>query len=272
MKSVADYTLIEPIGLGNHGNFWRARPPARLASVNDEYVSVKVLESQASERDFTRMANELRLYAKVDSEFIAPIVDAGHQDGRLFYTTQFFAEGSLAAPTRPLSAPEIIAIMSDACRGLHCLHEFGIAHRDIKPANIMLETNEARSLRGVIADLGLAQVINPGQTVTGIGPVGTIEFLAPEIIRGDVASRASDIWSVGVTLHRSLTGTSVYEDLPDESLLHALRHIIAVRPTIDSSLPEDQQSLIERCLAENPEDRFATAEELADALEELAAP
>ena len=267
MKSVADYTFVEQISAGNHGDFWRARPPARLGETDGEFVAVKVLESQASEEDFRRMANELRLYAEIDSPYIAPIVDAGHQDGRLFYTTKFFRDGSLASPACPLNAAEIIGVTRDAALGAHALHECGIAHRDIKPANIMLSRQDNGAIHGTIADLGLAQVLRPGQTVTGIGPVGTIEYIAPELIRGDPASRGSDIWAFGVTLHRSLAGRSVYDHLPDESLLQALRHVMSSRPTIDGSLLDDHRKIVERCLAEDPGDRYSTAEELATALD-----
>lgn len=267
MKSVADYTFIEPIWAGNHGDFWRARPPARLGDIDGEFVAVKILESQATEQDFERMANELRVHAEIDSEYIAPIVDAGHQDGRLFFTTTFFKDGSLGTPACPLDTAQIISVTRDAVLGAHAMHECGVAHRDIKPSNIMLTRQSDGELRGVIADLGLAQIIRPGQTVTGIGPVGTIEYIAPELVRGEVASRASDIWAFGVTLHRSLAGQSVYEGLPEDSLLDALRHVISSRPVIDASLLGSHQKIIERCLAEDPADRYSTAEELAAALD-----
>ncbi len=282
MDGIADYRFVERLGEGNHGTFWLARPPARLGS-DAELVAVKTLVQQATDQDFARMANELRIYASVDSPHLAPVLDAGHQHGRLYYATSYFVDGSLGSPARPLAEDEVIGAVADAARGAHALHEAGIAHRDIKPDNIMLDraepsgngadpaTGDGRPpLRALLGDLGLAQVLNPGQTVTGIGPVGTIEYLAPEQVQGHPASRATDIWALGVTLHRSLTGRGVYPTFPVGSLLEALRHVTTARPAIDQELEAGVAEIIVRCLDEDPGGRYPTADDLADALVGLA--
>ena len=174
-------------------------------------MAVKTLAQQATDQDFKRMSNELRVYATVQSDHLVPVFDAGHQRGRLFYATAYFSDGSLGSPAAPMERHEVIAAVADAALGAHALHEAGIAHRDIKPANIMVDRSGPRAQLG---DLGLAQVINPGQTVTGIGPVGTIEYLAPEQVQGERATRASDIWALGVTLHRAVSGRGVYANFP----------------------------------------------------------
>ncbi len=276
MQGIADYQFIERLGEGNHGTFWLARPPERLGNLDVEFVAVKTLAQQATDQDFQRMANELRVYAAVESPNLVPIFDAGHQDGCLFYATAYFEDGSLAAPARPMERAEVIDAVAGAATGAHALHEAGIAHRDIKPGNIMIDRLEngsdtAAGMRAQLSDLGLAQIINPGQTVTGIGPVGTIEYLAPEMVQGQRASRASDIWALGITLHRTLTGRGVYESFPVDSLLEALRYVLTVRPTIDPELPTETRDLIDRCLVEDPSARFATAADLADALHALGA-
>ncbi len=274
MDGIADYQFIERLGEGNHGTFWLARPPSRLTSVTAEFVAVKTLAQQATDQDFKRMANELRIYATVESSHLVPVYDAGHQDGRLFYATSYFADGSLGSPARPMERAEVIAAVADAAEGAHALHEAGIAHRDIKPDNIMIDRaagadNNGSGLQAQLGDLGLAQIINPGQTVTGIGPVGTIEYLAPEQVQGQQASRASDIWALGVSLHRTLTGRGVYESFPVDSLLEALRYVLTVRPTLDQDLDPAVEAVISRCLVEDPSGRYKTAAELSQALTTL---
>jgi serine/threonine protein kinase len=134
MDGIADYSFVERLGEGNHGTFWLARRPARLTAVTAEFVAVKTLAQQATDQDFARMANELRVYAAVESPHLVPIYDAGHHNGRLFYATAYFADGSLGAPARPMDRPEVVSAVADAAAGAHALHEAGIAHRDIKPA------------------------------------------------------------------------------------------------------------------------------------------
>lgn len=268
MNSVADYDFVDQIGAGNHGSFWRSRRPQRLDGIDEEYVAVKTLDHSATDQDFGRMADELRTYASVESPYLAEVIDAGHQDGQLFYTTRYFHDGSLGSPRTTLSPNEAGTVVRHAALGAHGLHEAGVAHRDIKPENIMLSRANG-AVSGQLGDLGLAQVINPGLTLTGLGPVGTIEYLAPELVHGDGASRASDIWALGMTLHRALTGQTVYADLPTGSQLEALRYVMAAERVVDPSLPAIVRELIGRCLEEDPSDRFLTAEELAEAIEKV---
>lgn len=259
MDGIADYHFLQRLGEGNHGTFWLAKPPPRLGRPELEFVAVKTLAQQATDQDFKRMANELRVYASVESPYLVPVYDAGHQDGRLFYATAYFPNGSLGGPARPMSLNEVVTAVVCAAEAADALHGAGIAHRDIKGDNVMLADDGTAKL----GDLGLAQIINPGQTVTGIGPVGTIEYLAPELVRGDKASRASDIWALGVTLHRSLTGRGVYDSLPLDSLLEALRHVLSAEPTLSPDLPPDLAAVVERCLHKDPGSRYTTAAELA---------
>ncbi len=266
MKGIADYIFIERMGTGNHGTFWLAEAPERLAEAGHDRLGVKVLDHHATDQDFRRMANELQVYAAIDSPFLAPIVDAGQQDGTLYYSTPYYDSGSVGAPSRPLTLQEIINCIADASEAAHALHETGVAHRDIKPANIMV-TDDGR---GRLADLGLAQILTPGQTVTGVGPVGTIEFLAPELIRGEVAGRPTDIWALGATAHRALTGKSLYRDLPSNSLLDALRYLLDTSPEFHSTLPSEVLPIVKRCLLADPAQRFPTALDLATALRGVA--
>lgn len=262
MKGVADYTFIEHLGDGNHGAFWLAFPPERLGRRTDQPVAVKTLAHRANDDDYRRMANELRVYALVDSPDLVRVIDAGHDRGQLFYAMPYLAEGSLAEPSVGLAPAAIVEVVAAAARAAHQLHDVGIAHRDIKPSNILIDQG-----RGKLSDLGLAQIVNPGHAATGIGPVGTIEYLAPEVVRGERASRSSDVWSLGVTLHSALSGRTIYEGLPDGSLIEALRHVLSDQPSIDRTLAAPIVAIIERCLMPDPSNRYRTAADLAAALQ-----
>ena len=96
VKGVADYIFERPLWSGNHGTFWLARTPERLG-VDEPHVAVKLLDQHASDDEFRRMTNELRLFAAVSSPHLVQLYDAGHHEGRLYYSSRFHPDGSLAA-------------------------------------------------------------------------------------------------------------------------------------------------------------------------------
>lgn len=265
MQQIADYQLIRSLGDGNHGEFFVAATPARLP-VDDEHVAVKVLTGMNVDDALRRMGRELRAFASVQSPYLVQLYDAGQDGDRLFYSMEYFPLGSLQAPSRPLERPEVLRALVHAGRAAHALHEGGVAHRGIKPANVLLHEKGAQ-----LSDLGLAQVLSPGQTVTGVGSIGAVEFLDPGIIRGDAASRASDIWSLGATLHWALAGVGIYGDLSGLQPLAAVRKVLTSDPAVDPILSDEERSVVERALRPDPATRPATALELADMIAALGA-
>lgn len=263
MDRIADYQFIQPLGEGSSGKYFLAATPPRLGIATD-HVAVKVLQVAAGEEAFHRLTRELRTFAKVRSANLVTLYDAGQEAGQCYYAMEYCPGGSLAYPTREVTREGAITAVSLAARAAHDLHEAGIAHRDIKPANILLTDDGAK-----LADLGLVQVLAPGQTITGLGAIGSVEYLDPAIMRGERASRATDIWALGVTLHRVLTGKGVYGDLPARDPLLAVRRVLSSPPTLDPSLSDAEAELIRRCLDPDLSARFRTAAEVADALDAL---
>lgn len=263
MKRMADYALVRSLGQGNHGEFFLAVPPDRLG-LDTEHVALKVMGQNASDDAFRRVANELKLFASVSSPHLVRLFDAGHQGGLLYYAMEYFPDGSLGVPSTPIEREHIVRAVADAARAAHALHEVGVAHRDIKPTNIMVHDNG-----GKLSDLGLAQILSPGQTTTGIGPVGAIQYMEPEVIRGEKAVRASDVWALGVTLHTTLAGRSVYGEIPDQNLVAALRHVLDTPPTISDDLDDEEAALVRECLAAERSERPPTALAVAERLEAL---
>lgn len=261
MTFLADYELIEWLGPGNHGDWWLARPPARLESP-DEFVAVKALWRDASELDFERMARELRLLSMVRSPHLVHLIEAGESDGRLFYVRSHHPDGALDREGLPTD--RIRRAMVCAARGANALHDAGIAHRDIKPDNVLLTTAGA-----VLSELGLAQLVDPGMT-TGIGPVGAIEYVAPEVALGERGSASSDIWALGVTLHRVLCGVSIYGPQPPENVLEGFRRVTGGQWELSPSLADADRELVASCLQQNPAERLSSASVFADRLEGVA--
>ena len=150
--------------------------------------------------------------------------------------------------------------VADAALGAHALHEVGIAHTNITPSNILLGTRCAK-----LADPSLLAVLDPGRTTAGTRAGNSVDLTDPSILLGVSPSRASDVWSLGATLHRMLTGQSLFGVVPDVGETEALRHVIVAPARLGGSLSPSEARVIAECVAEDPVERPLTAEALADA-------
>jgi serine/threonine protein kinase len=244
VQTIADYELIKSLGYGSHGQFFLARKPARLP-VDAEFVAVKVFAGTSTSDIFRRATRELKAFAAVRSPHIVVLYDAGRHDGVIYYSMEYLPGGSLANPAAsPVPVPAAVRAVRDAALGVAAMHAVDLAHRDIKPGNILLGGGVAK-----LSDLGLAHLMLPGVTLTGMGPVASIEYTDPELLQGASANQASDVWSLGVTLHRVLSGQGIYgADLPTDDGLLALRKALAAEPRLADGLPPAAAELIAACL------------------------
>jgi serine/threonine protein kinase len=256
--AIADYEVVRLLGTGNHGRYYLARPPARLG-IADEYVAVKVFTAPTTERAYELSVRELRAFAAVDSPHLVRIYDAVLADS-FALACEYLPLGSLANPARPVSRPEVLAAVRHAALAAHALHEAGLVHGDIKPANILLAPEGAK-----LTDLGLARFLTPGSTLTGMTQVESVEFVDPALLRGDRPSRATEVWALGASLHKALTGDGLYGELPGNAPLLAIRKVMSTAPVLSDSLAPAETALLRDCLAPT-EHRLPTAAAVAERL------
>lgn len=264
-EGIADYRFIRALGTGNNGVFYLARRPERLP-VNDDLVAVKVLSGTSSQDTFRRATRELAAFAAVNSPYLVTLYDAGQAGSEMYYSLEYVAGGSLAHPAEPPPRSAVLAAVAHAARAAHTLHEAGIAHNDIKPGNVLLDSGG-----GKLTDLGLSRLLRPGLTITGLGSSASVEFLDPALIRGAAPSRASDIFALGATLHRTLTGTGLYGDLPRDNTMVAMRRVLSRDAEISASLDAATRAVIGAAISTDQAERPATAEEFARRVEALGA-
>jgi len=243
MQGIADYEFIRPLGSGNHGQFFLSRRPPRLP-VDVEYVAVKVLGGESTADTFRRATREMKAFASVRSPYLVTLYDAGQHDGVFYYSMEYLPAGSLAEPAQPLDPATALRAVSHAAQAAAALHAAGIVHRDIKPSNVLLTGDGAK-----LSDLGLSQVFTPGVTLTGMGPITSVEYTDPDLLHGEPPGPHNDVWSLGVMLHRVAAGTGVYGDLPPNDGLLALRRILSTKPEISPALPAPIAELVRDCLA-----------------------
>lgn len=264
MNRVADYELVGTMSGDERDRLYSALPPGRLGLESDR-VLLKVVEIELAPRQLHRAAEELRILAAVASPYLVTLYDAGQDGSRLFYSMEHPSRGTLDEPAQPLSRDEKLMAVADAARGAHALHEAGIAHRNIRPSCILLYDAGAK-----LADLGMAKRLSAETSVSQMPDVSDIEFLDPGLITGQLPSRASDIWSLGATLHWSLSGGQrLHPRSADLDPFAAMRRLLTEPPLISPDLPAPVASLISRTLAPDPAERPRTAEELASEIATL---
>ena len=263
-EGIADYRFIRALGAGNHGMYYLARCPERLP-VSAEFVAVKVLSGASSGDTFRRAMRELAAFAAVTSPYLVTLYDAGQQGNDLYYSMEYLTDGSLADPAKPLQQHTALIAVAHAARAAHALHEAGMAHNDIKPGNILLHPGG-----GKLADLGLSRILTPGMTITGLGPTAAVEYLDPALLRGEAPSRASDIFALGATLHRALTGEGLYGVLPAGNGLIAMRRVLSRPAVISADLAPEASEVVKAAISEDKAARPATALGLAERIEALA--
>lgn len=265
LAGIADYVFVRPLGDGNHGTYHLARPPARL-QLDSEFVVVKVLAGQTTADTFRRATRELKSFAAVRSPYLVRLFDAGQQGGTFFYAMEWLPKGSLGAPAEPVGPAEALRAVAHAARAAHDLHEGGIVHRDINPDNVLLADDGGR-----LADLGLAQVLQPGVAVTGIGRVESVEYIDPVVLEGGQPSRLTDVYGLGMTLHRALTGVGMFGEIPADQPMMAMRAVLSRSPAAAASLSPEERALVEACVSGDFALRPRTALDVAERIEALPA-
>ncbi len=268
MDGIADYSFIRPLAEGNHGRYYLAVPPPRLG-LEAESVVVKVVAGQTTSETFTRATRELKAFAAVRSPYLVRLYDAGQQAGVFFYAMEWLARGSLAEPNEELSKDAARKAVADVARAAHALHEAGIVHQDIAPENVLLTADGGR-----LADLGLAKVLQPGVTVTSIGSrsISAVEFVDPAMLAGGQPSRLSDVYSLGMTLHRALSGHGMFGVIPSDQPMMAMRAVLAGSPKVDPALGTAAAELIRACVDPELSHRPRTAREVAERIDALPVP
>lgn len=237
----------------------------------DRPVAVKVLRPDRAEAEnLGRFRREAQVMASVEHPHLIRLIDHGVEEGHPYLVMEFVEGRTLAhvlhddGPLSPARAREVLLPVADA---LQAIHDAGIIHRDVKPDNIMVE----QSGRVLLMDLGLARFARRGlgHTATGEGKiVGTIEYMSPEMLRGEEMTPAADWYSWGVTTYETLVG-----DIPfarDQILEHVVRvDDTWLRPARPERIdPDDPMAAVAAwCMAGRPAKRPAGAAHLRGALE-----
>lgn len=237
-------------------------------------VAIKVLSGlAASQPDFAeRFRQEARMIARLRHPHIVQVYDFGVLD-QVAYMVQELLPGQtlserlaeLAARNQPMPRREIVVVIQQLAAALDAAHAAGIIHRDLKPSNALYNAEGAL----VLTDFGIAKSMAPDATKTQTGIIlGTPTYVSPEQARGEALTPASDIYALGVVLYELISGQPPFDS--DTPLGIVLKHLHEPPPPIQplrASVTPAVEAVVLRALAKNPEERYRTASELAQALD-----
>jgi len=271
------FEVLEKIGTGGMGSVYKASQPAM-----NRMVAIKILHPKlAGRKDLTsRFRREARAMSQLTHPNTVKVFAFGEleDDGSLYIVMEHLEGRNLNQTLRregPFAVERAATILVQVCGALQEAHDLGIVHRDLKPENIFLSKQGGIADFPKVLDFGLAKVterqMNPGSIIlTQEGMVfGTPEFMSPEQAQGRTLDARSDIYSLAVILYELITGKLPFSArTPMEYIQkHVTDPILTLAERApDRTFPEGLEAVLVRALAKQPEDRYQSAAELADAL------
>jgi serine/threonine-protein kinase len=279
----AKYLLVGEIAQGGMGEVFVAVQQG-LEGFSKIVVVKRVLRHLTSDSEFTRMfIDEARLAARLEHSNIVKTYEFGEHEGQ-YYTVMEFLAGedlgkvlyNLSLRAEMMALPLAIHITSQLCNGLHFAHELTdhagrplhLVHRDVNPANLVITyAGEVK-----IIDFGVAKVDKAAiKTATGILK-GKFAYMSPEYIQAQTLDRRADVFSAGIVLWEALTGRQLFaRDTTAATMYAVIDDPIPMPSKYRSDVPPQLDAIVARALARDPAHRFATADEMRSALDDLAA-
>jgi DNA-binding beta-propeller fold protein YncE/predicted Ser/Thr protein kinase len=238
-STLAGYRIDSLIARGGMGVVYRA---TQLAL--DRPVALKVIAGDLAgdEKFRRRFLSESRLAAQLEHPAVVPVYDAREDDGELIVSMRLIEGGDLRKlidREGPLEPGRAVHLLGQVAEALDAAHAAGIVHRDVKPHNILVEGE-----RAYLSDFGLAKAYAETGSGSGTSIVGTVEYMAPEQWRGERVGPTADVYALGCVLYEALTGIVPYARKESDT---------------EPEIPKGIEAVIERAVAKDPSERYASA-------------
>jgi serine/threonine-protein kinase len=252
--SIAGYEVEEAVGAGGVGTLYRARQ-LRL----DREVALKLVEPEVARDPVIRerLRREARTVAALDHPNVAPLYEAGEDNGRIFIATRWVEGRGLNALIRAegrLDPARAARMAGQIAAALEAAHEKDLIHRDVKPSNVVVTPED----HVYLTDFGLAKRAGTASGLTGMNQMlGTVDYVAPEQIEGDEASPRGDVYSLACVLFELLTGEAPFAGQQGD-MAKMWAHVNADRPAVRERRPDVSEGMDEAVrhgMAKTPEDR-----------------
>jgi eukaryotic-like serine/threonine-protein kinase len=272
------YSIVRPLASGGMGELFLAEQ-AGPAGFSKSVVIKKILKHLANDTRFIQQFQaEAKFSALLSHPNVVQIFELGEENGSYFIVMEYVPGVSLRraldvarASSRPMTPTLVARIGIDVLRGLHHAHTlrvngkpFPLIHRDVSPENILL--GESGTVK--LVDFGMAKALGAASGTAPGTLFGKVSYVTPEQIRDGAVEPRSDLYSVGVVLYEMLSGQPPFQS---DTQAHLLQQILTRKPTrlneLLADVPAELSAIVERALAKDPVERFASAEQMATALE-----
>jgi serine/threonine protein kinase len=262
---VGNYKIEEKIGEGGMGAVYRG-----VDTMLDREVAIKALRPELASQDsiVERFRTEAVTLAKLNHPNIATLFSLFRHGEELYMVLEFVRGETLDSILKrrgALPAAEAIPVFCQVLDGIDHAHELGIVHRDIKPANMML--TEKGTLK--VLDFGIARLLGSARMTRAGNIIGTLEYMAPEQVRGQETDGRSDIYALGMMLYEVLTGRLPFDSENEFELMKMQTEQMPVNPReLNPNIPEAVEEAIMRAIRKDPSERFQTAGDFREMLQE----
>ena len=256
------YQIDAVLGFGGMGVVYRARD----LKLDQQIALKRIRPDRVSPERRETLRREIILSRKVTHENVCRVYDLVEIDGEEFVSMEFLPGKTLKEiedRERMLPLGRGLAIAKGICGGLAAAHRIGVLHRDLKPENVIVGEDGMPRLM----DFGIAIESSVYRGEEGDTVPGTPQFLAPELLRGEMPSQKTDVYAMGVLLYEMFTGRVPFDDNDTARLVR--RVIAEAAPRVESlrpDLPPELRDILERAIAKDPDARFADAPSLSDAI------
>lgn len=265
-QKIGRYEIKSELGRGGMATVYRAQDPSF-----DREVAVKVLprEFLHDPQFLARFQREIKTIAQLEHPAIVPVYDVGEDDGQPYFVMRNMTGGSLSdwLQQGAFSVQDTARIVERLAKALAYAHKKGIVHRDLKPGNVLFDS----AGEAFISDFGVAKLAESASSMTGSGIVGTPAYMSPEQAQSGQIDGRSDVYALGAIIYEMLTGQQPYK--ADTPMGVVVKHITDPVPEIlrdHPDLPAEVDEVIKKAMSKNPNERYATAIELARALNKAA--
>jgi serine/threonine-protein kinase len=263
-SKIGKYEILEVLGRGGMGVVYKAYDP-----ILDREVALKTMTADGLKDPVLkeRFYREARAAGRLRHPNIVTIYELGEENNVPFISMEY-VHGSdvhaLIKSKQEISIEEKIKIIIQLCRGLAYAHKAGIVHRDVKPSNVRLTDD----FQVKVLDFGIARLVTSTTMTSGGMVLGTIQYMAPEQIKGTHVDRKSDIFAVGIIFYELLSGRKPFDGDNTATILYHILH----EPYLKMDPPLDEQfsaigRILTKALDKDPARRYFSADEMADDLE-----